>query len=74
MALAAHERAHLLARGIPVRIEVRDALMGLERLDAGDKEPWLRRIFAGYAFALAPSPRPPYFVVVGSDVLRYESY
>src|SRR5262245_3889665 len=24
--------------------------------------------------SLAPIPRPPYFVVVGSDVLRYESY
>src|SRR5215470_7371104 len=24
--------------------------------------------------SLAPTPRPPYFVVVGSDVFRYESY
>src|SRR5574339_359073 len=24
--------------------------------------------------SLAPRPRPPYFVVVGSDVLRYVSY
>src|SRR5262249_41789540 len=37
VALAAHERAHLLPRRIAIGIIVRDALMGLERLDAGDE-------------------------------------
>src|SRR4030095_16644634 len=37
VALAADERAHLLAAGVPIRIVIRDPLPGLERLDAGDE-------------------------------------
>src|SRR5215510_10075911 len=37
VALAAHERAHLLAGGVTVRIVIGDPLLGLEGPDAGDE-------------------------------------
>src|SRR5205823_13181416 len=35
VALPAHERAHLLPRGISIRVVVGDSLLGPKRLDAG---------------------------------------
>ena len=37
MALTTDERPHLLAGRVPVRVVVRDALLGLERLDPGQE-------------------------------------